>query len=89
MPKRLTLKSYRTAIFRRDKWHCTYCGVKVHKRDPHCPNRATIDHIVPRSMDGMSVDENMTTACKRCNQQKASKSVEEFTPTPTDDEKEL
>jgi hypothetical protein len=31
----------------------------------------TVDHIVPRSADGLAVPTNLQLLCKKCNEQKA------------------
>ena len=64
---------WRRAIFKRDRYRCTYCGCEVHRRDPRHPKYATIDHIVPLSKGGMSIDSNVTTACRECNGKKGNK----------------
>lgn len=60
----------RAGIFKRDNYTCTYCGVRGALLE--------CDHIVPFSKGGGHEDENLTTACKKCNRSKNSKSVEEW-----------
>lgn len=48
-------------IFKRDGFVCTYCG-------GHPPNVVLhIDHIVAVARGGHGGDDNLTTACDRCN----------------------
>lgn len=70
--------------------NCEYCGKKYleiglrSKKDAHInnanPRLATIDHIIPRSLNLIDpLDENnWTVACKNCNKRKGSLSKEEF-----------
>ena len=60
----------RDYIFTRDNYTCTYCQQVGHKLE--------LDHIIPLSKGGTSLEENLTTACFKCNRQKRDKSVEEF-----------
>lgn len=41
---------------------CSYCG-----RKPTNKKRSTLDHIVPRVMGGGDSIENLTAACRPCN----------------------
>lgn len=52
---------------KRDKYTCQYCLVKFESRD------LTIDHVVPISKGGPTVDWNLVTACKQCNSEKSNK----------------
>lgn len=61
----------RLRIYERDKWHCQYCGVHIESREV-----ATVDHIVPHSLGGRHVDDNLRTACKACNSTKGDRSAE-------------
>jgi len=60
----------RERIFKRDDYTCQYCfarGVQL-----EC------DHVHPVSRGGGHEDENLVTACKRCNRSKMAKTVEEW-----------
>lgn len=62
-------------ILERDGWRCQLCGVSTPKRlrgtrDGRAPE---IDHIVPLSVGGAHLPENVQCACRRCNQQKRAK----------------
>ena len=70
---------------------CAYCGkphLEIGGRTPQDliknnknPNLATIDHIQPLSDGGERYNEkNLTVACKKCNKDKGSKSVDDFKP---------
>lgn len=58
---------------------CTYCRVKIY-HDLHArhPQRATVDHIVPRSRGGSDAAENLCACCYRCNQDKADLTPDQF-----------
>jgi 5-methylcytosine-specific restriction endonuclease McrA len=54
-------------VFKRDKYHCQYCGHSVTRED------ATIDHVVPRAQGGKTCWDNCVTACYDCNSTKADR----------------
>jgi 5-methylcytosine-specific restriction endonuclease McrA len=58
-------------LFRRDNYHCMYCGHKFHERS------LTRDHVVPRSKGGGDNWENVVAACQRCNHHKADRTPEQ------------
>jgi hypothetical protein len=60
----------RSAVFERDNYTCTYCGV----RGP----RLECDHIFPLSRGGSNEVENLTTACSPCNRSKHAKLLSEW-----------
>jgi hypothetical protein len=71
-------------LFRRDAFLCMYCGIRFPSRE------LSRDHIRPFSQGGVDVWTNVVTACRRCNNQKASRTPEQakmyllavpFTPT--------
>ncbi len=61
------VKFNRRNIFARDKNSCQYCG----KRYPTC--ELSLDHVIPRSMGGKSVWENIVCACTTCNVKKGGR----------------
>jgi 5-methylcytosine-specific restriction endonuclease McrA len=61
------VKFNRRNIFARDKNRCQYCG----RRRP--TSELSLDHIIPRSMGGESVWENIVCACTECNIKKAGR----------------
>lgn len=60
----------RTAVFLRDDFTCTYCGVRG--------VRLEADHIVPVSRGGKTALDNLATACFPCNRSKGAKLLEEW-----------
>lgn len=59
------------ALFERDNYQCLYCGRDF---DYHGLTR---DHILPRSRGGRDSWENVVAACRRCNQYKGNRRLEE------------
>jgi hypothetical protein len=58
-------------VFFRDDHTCQYCGEQKPVRE------LTLDHVFPKSRGGDSSWENLTTACKKCNNKKADRTPEE------------
>ena len=53
----------RERILRRDGYICQYCGQEAN----------TVDHVVPRRLGGNDVDDNLLSACRRCNLSKGGR----------------
>ena len=53
----------RERILRRDGYICQYCGQEAN----------TVDHVVPRRLGGNDVDDNLVSACSRCNLSKGGR----------------
>lgn len=71
-------------LFRRDAYLCMYCAQRFAARE------LSRDHIRPFSQGGKDIWNNVVTACRRCNNLKASRTPEQarmqliavpFTPT--------
>jgi 5-methylcytosine-specific restriction endonuclease McrA len=69
LEERAKLKpSLRYTILRRDNFRCKYCGrcaddgVKLH-----------IDHIIPVSKGGLTIEDNLQTLCQDCNMGKSDR----------------
>lgn len=60
----------RAQVFARDDYTCQYCGVRG--------VRLECDHVVPASRGGADDLDNLTTACRPCNQAKRDKTPEEW-----------
>ena len=61
----------RHRIFDRDDYTCTYCGERG--------GRLECDHVIPVCRGGTHDDDNLVTACFKCNRSKRAKLVEEWT----------
>lgn len=70
-PKREVPSLTNENLFGRDLRICAYCGNEFE------PRLLTNDHIVPRSRGGAHSWTNCVTACKRCNNKKDDRLLEE------------
>lgn len=70
-PKRSTPSLNNTNLFGRDLNICAYCGKRFEWAS------LTNDHIVPRSRGGAHGWTNCVTSCKRCNNDKDNRLLEE------------
>ena len=59
-------------LFRRDKFHCAYCGDHLHA------NELEREHIVPLSRGGRDGWMNVVSACRPCNQRKGNRQPHEI-----------
>ena len=53
-------------IMKRDAYTCQYCG-------RNGGERMTIDHVIPKSLGGRTVWDNVVSACRACNLRKGNK----------------
>lgn len=49
----------------RDGFRCRYCGATPHRA------YLQIDHVVPRARGGLTIIDNLVTACTDCNSGKS------------------
>ena len=56
-------------VLRRDNYTCQYCGRQGH--------HLTIDHVVPRHMDGRHTWTNLVAACSPCNRRKGGRTPDQ------------
>jgi 5-methylcytosine-specific restriction endonuclease McrA len=70
VPRGVSRRLSRRAVFARDRHRCQYCG---------SDRRLTVDHVVPRSKGGAHDWENVVTSCAPCNLRKGDR-----TPTAAD-----
>ena len=68
MRQRLTNKAKENILIR-DKFECQYCGSHEYLE---------IDHIIPLTKGGTNEDNNLITACHRCNHLKSDLDLEVF-----------
>ena len=68
----LMTKKMREAIKVRDNFTCCTCGNSTHTE----PNLLLeIDHIIPVSKGGYTVEDNLQTLCWKCNRAKSNKLI--------------
>jgi 5-methylcytosine-specific restriction endonuclease McrA len=60
----------RRNLFRRDRNTCQYCGTRCSTEE------LSIDHVVPRSMGGISTWANCVVACMSCNARKGNRTLD-------------
>lgn len=65
-----TISFNKKNILKRDAHTCQYCG-------RNGGERMTIDHIIPKSLGGRTVWENVVSACRPCNLRKGNKPLGE------------
>lgn len=69
-PARPSIAFNKKNILKRDAHTCQYCG-------RNGGERMTIDHVIPKSLGGRTVWENVVSACRACNLKKGNKSLDE------------
>jgi hypothetical protein len=67
-PKRVAKWRFRSRILAAWDHTCAYCT----------EHADTLDHVLPRSRGGMTVQENLIPACRRCNGAKSSSDWREW-----------
>ena len=50
-------RNIRERILRRDGYICQYCGQEAD----------TVDHVIPRRLNGLDTDDNLVSSCRKCN----------------------
>ncbi|MEZ4221311.1 MAG: HNH endonuclease [Polyangiaceae bacterium] len=71
-----SVKFSRINVYLRDGFACAYCSRKLPV------SQLTYDHVIPRCRGGLTVWENIVTACYDCNAKKADKTLEEVGMRP-------
>ena len=65
---KLAKKRFRQAIYEAWSHRCGYCGGES----------TSLDHIIPKFKSGSSNRNNLLPCCRRCNESKASRRMEEW-----------
>jgi len=68
-PLKYTLAFNKKNILKRDNYTCQYCG-------RNSGEKLTIDHVLPRSLGGRTIWENVVSACQACNLKKGNKTLQ-------------
>jgi hypothetical protein len=61
----------RQNVFKRDRYRCQYCNKSLKT------SQATMDHIIPKKLGGVSSFENCVAACLHCNTKKGKRLLED------------
>ena len=64
------VKFSRRNIYARDRYECQYCGASPP------PSELTYDHVIPRSLGGLTDWDNIVTCCIPCNRRKGGQRLE-------------
>jgi 5-methylcytosine-specific restriction endonuclease McrA len=70
LPKR-HVRFSRINILIRDRHTCQYCGQRFSRA------RLNLDHVIPRSLGGMTTWENIVASCHACNRKKGGQLPDE------------
>src|SRR5689334_10215373 len=68
-------KDKRLAIYLRDDWRCLYCDKSLKNVKPR---QRTLDHVIPVALGGNNEATNLVTCCKRCNDLKNDRHMQDF-----------
>lgn len=62
-------------VFNRDNWICRLCGITTPKqlRGTLHDNAPELDHIIPMSLGGHHIYDNVQCLCRKCNNKKSNK----------------
>jgi hypothetical protein len=60
----------RAMLFARDRLVCAYCG------GSYPASQLEMEHVIPRSLGGRSIWQNLVSACRQCNQRKGNRTPE-------------
>lgn len=71
----LMTEKFRAYIKERDNYTCQMCTASIEEQDLLL---LEVDHIIPISKGGQSVEENLQTLCWKCNRSKGSKILTEI-----------
>lgn len=66
--KKQTRKQFRKSILEAWCWKCAYCHCEISKAP-------TLDHIIPASKGGLTVQSNLVACCQSCNVSKSDQPV--------------
>lgn len=65
-------KELRQLVYNKCNGHCAYCGCELEYKDMQ------VDHVLAVGRGGGNELENLLPACRQCNYDKHTKSIEEF-----------
>ncbi len=70
--RQLMTPQLREIILSRDHYKCKYCGVS---RDSQSRLLLEVDHIIPISKGGITIESNLQSLCWKCNRDKGAKII--------------
>lgn len=65
----------RLAIHIRDRFECVWCEKDLRDAEP---GECTLDHFKPHVEGGTNGEDNLVTACQRCNKSRKARSAPDF-----------
>lgn len=78
------------ALLKRDNYRCQICDVRVtaiydYENPPTQEERTEdtaceIDHIIPRSKGGPTIESNLQVTCRKCNREKGTSIPDDYSP---------
>ena len=74
-PKGSQSQKRRWEVGERDGWICHICGEKIDPESRDRYERATLDHVIPRSHGGRYWASNMRIAHQRCNSDRGAEEI--------------
>ena len=77
--RQLMTPRLRESILVRDNYTCMFCGISKEK-EAHL--LLEIDHIMPVSKGGITIETNLQSLCWKCNRTKGAKILADELPTP-------
>ena len=69
--RRSNYKGLKRKLWNSGKRRCRWCLIQL-TMEPHKPNSATLEHIIPLARGGLDNINNMDLACEKCNQDRGS-----------------
>ena len=72
VPRKEAKRRWRDAVLLRSDYCCAYCNEQLG------PRSATLDHITPKVLGGLTVPENLCGACITCNGSKGHRDWREW-----------
>jgi 5-methylcytosine-specific restriction endonuclease McrA len=67
------LAAQRKKAWSKTNGYCWYCGIALHPFGDFC-----IEHGTPKARNGTNDDDNLLPSCRRCNNRKRHRTIEEF-----------
>jgi 5-methylcytosine-specific restriction endonuclease McrA len=68
-------------VYTRDAGRCVYCGTSTQRPRAgihRAPDRATLDHVIPKALGGRLTPDNLVLACQACNNERGTLDADVF-----------